>query len=249
MKSLIRRRGVMIAVAVIALMTLTAGTAAAAANKAKFNAVGGVGLVGLAPGGSADSTFTFDEDGAIESIEVHTIGEVVFGVIAQVTACKESDKKSGTACDGVITALTDASLFSTHESVVKLMVTEQPHFDPIFTEVVIGTLKGKLDAELTLVGAVGSLEGNAELKIRSTAPATYACVVGLGPTFGPIRWCQIPGTALIPVDLHVEDTGNFEVAGEGVEMKGELTVIVDSTLIGATTGTIVISNGKAEFGD
>jgi hypothetical protein len=53
---------------------------------------------------------------------------------------------------------------------------------------------------------------------------------------------------LIPVELHVKDTGKFTVAGTGVTLKGKLDVRVDTTPFTGVSGSIKIKKGKAEFG-
>ncbi|MCH8229750.1 MAG: hypothetical protein IIA53_05415, partial [Chloroflexi bacterium] len=85
-KNLIRSRGLMIAIAVIALMTLTAGVAAAASMKAKFDAAGSVSSVGLEFGAVVDSKFKI-KHGEIKSIKIKTIGESVGGDLTSTSNC------------------------------------------------------------------------------------------------------------------------------------------------------------------
>lgn len=204
-KNLIPKRGVMIAVAVIALMTLTAGVAAAAASKAKFSALGEVAEVGLPVGGVVTSEFKMRKNGEIKSVKIHTVGELVLGGIGAVTSCKEKGKHSEGACDDVkalLVGTTGSGILSIHESEAKLKVTEQPHiyavpFPPFSVETIGGKLKGKLEAGMTLFGANGDvLTGTGKLKIKGTGIAQYACLLnyfdtgaGVLPIFGPIAMC------------------------------------------------------------
>ena len=273
-KKLMRKRGVMIAIAVIALMTLTAGVAAAASNKAhRIEAVGGVGLVTLTPGGTVGSEFKIKKNDDIKSVKISTIGEVVVGATGVMTKCKEKGKHSAGACDHVDDILTGGSVISMHSSSAKLKVSQQPApylgFGP---EVIWGTLKGKLEATITITGSnLEVLSGPATLKIRSSdLESAYGCLLGVDndlvtPVFGTIQDCidspgpnalshyldPTPGTGpvMVPVELHVVDTGKFEVASGVTEMKGKLKVIVDKLPdgLGGTSGMILISKGKAEF--
>ena len=255
-KRMLYKRSVMIAVAVVALMTLSAGVAAADSLKARFTAQGtDISTVGLHPDfGNVEAEFKFKGDD-ITSINIHTFNEVVsgsFGLDA-VTDCKEPKKNGDAVCDAVSAALDGMPITSIHESEAKLKVTVQPEFNPAFAylgapEVIVGTLKGKLNATLY----VGALTGTADLKIRSTAPATYACFDALGQITGgfvEIDNCQNPGFLLVPVDLHVKDSGSSEVAGAGIELSGNIDVTVDSQLFAYTTGEVTIKKGKAELTD
>jgi hypothetical protein len=263
-----------IALAVVALMTLTAGVAAAKANKAKFETTGNV----LAVGPSIDHSKPYSVDsefkihkksGDYKSVKIHTVNEAVFGFLStEDPKCKESDKKSGTACASVISHLAGASILSTHESRATLKVTAQPadfapdDFPWFEFEVLEGTLKGKLEAELGVVGSAGPLAGDAKLKIRSTAPSKYACytgvIEGLAPFgFAPIYVRAVGSGLMVPVDLHVIDSGNFKVKGVDAAIKGKMTVTVDSTIslsasfepIYVTSGDITIDKSHAEFGN
>ena len=249
--NLIRKRGVMIAIAVVALLTLTAGVAAASSNKATFKANGVVQAIGLFHGSSVDSTFNVNKKGKIKSVDIHTVNEFFQGAITDVTKCKEAKKNTAPVCGDLATLLTTGSVFSLHTSDARLRVTKQPHpySDAIPVEVITGRLRGNLVANFTLAdGAVGGVAG---LKIRGKMPASYACVVGgtpAAPVFGPIVACQFGPGLLVPFELHVKDTGRFTVNGVDSEIKGKLTVRVDSDPINGVSGTIKIQKGKAEFG-
>jgi hypothetical protein len=146
-----------------------------------------------------------------------------------------------------------------------------------FAESISGTLKGRLKAEMATESADTTqlLTGTGNLKVRSTegTVSTYGCLLvlymatppdpnSIVPIFGPISKCiDNPGPnpltisvdpsfespVMVPVDLHVTDTGMFEVSDESIAIKGKLKVVVDSTLGGTTTGTIEITKGKAKI--
>ena len=108
-KNLLRKRGVLITLAVVALMALTAGTVVAAATKShKVEAVGGVVGVGLNIGGTVESDFKI-KDGVIKSVKIETDGEGFGGGIVAMTACTEKGKHSVGAC-------TDAGVRPTRNS-------------------------------------------------------------------------------------------------------------------------------------
>lgn len=264
-KNLIRSRGLMIAIAVIALMTLTAGVAAAAANKAKnIEAVGGVGVVALSPGGTVESKFRINKKtGEIKSVKIKTVGEVVGGAIGAVTNCEEKGKHSAGACAAVEAILIGSSVLSIHASTATLKVIAQPN--PFL---LVGTVRGSLKAKLTLTALGGEeLVGSAKLRIRNTAlPSVYGCLVGVdivgNPIFDVIQVCidaPGPNSFLFPVaggppagpvmasvELHVTDTGRFNVASDMTEMKGKLSVTVDF-VGGVASGPIFITKGQATF--
>ncbi|MBT4125115.1 MAG: hypothetical protein HOJ22_02930 [Chloroflexi bacterium] len=270
-KKMFYKRSVMIAIAVMALMTLTAGVAAAKANKANFSTSGDVLGVALSTNPlnppSVTTEFKLDKKTSdIKSVKIHTVNEQVFGMLsAAAPDCKESDKKSGTACDSVTAILAGAFIESTHESTATLKVTKQPEYYEVvpftgaYIHVITGTLKGKLAADLDATGSQGLLEGTAKLKIRGTDQVRYACVVGgtpLEPVFGLIDHCQFGPGLLVPIELHVKDTGNFKIEGADSSVRGKLTVTVDSgfALVDGevqfvTTGGIEISKAMAEFGN
>ena len=54
-----------------------------------------------------------------------------------------------------------------------------------------------------------------------------------------------PGPALVPVVLHVEDKGKFEVSSEDSMIKGKINVIVHGTGGDETGSTLLISKGQA----
>ncbi|MCH7984431.1 MAG: hypothetical protein IIC28_10735 [Chloroflexi bacterium] len=273
-KKYLHNRGLMIAIAVIALMTLTAGTAVAASMKAKnIEAVGGVGEVGLDLGGTVDSKFKI-KDGVIKSVKIKTVGEGFGGLIGAVINCEEKGSHSAGACTKAGDILNGAGVLSTHTSTAKLKVISHT------PGALVGTLKGKLKADLTIAGANGEvLTGTAQLKIRSTdIPSVYSCLLGIDldllpaivPVFGLIQTCvdspgpnalgiyhvlsgtypldPAAGPVLVPVVLHVVDTGKFKVESDETEMKGKISVTVNS-VGGVTTGPILITKTKAEFGD
>ena len=258
-KNLIPKRGVMIAVAVIALMTLTAGVAAAASMKAKFDAAGSVSSVGLEFGAVVDSKFKI-KHGDIKSIKIKTIGESVGGDLTSTSNCTGACAELDAALLGDVT--------SVHESKVTLKVTFQPGDHPDFPhlagiEVIGGNLRGKLKAKLTISGSEGDLTGKANLKIKGTATSYYACLVGAG--FGTIQDCidapgphsfavqltggPAVGPVLIPIDLHVKDSGNFKVENESTKITGKIVVTVDDVipLVVPATGVITVTKGKAKF--
>ena len=284
-KRLIYKRGVMIAIAVIALMTLTAGVAAAASAKAKFEADGIVGSVGLAPGGTVESEFKIAKNGRIKNVTIGTVGEAFGGVITNVDPCEEKGKHSEGACDAVDIALLGGTVISVHESTAKLKVIGDPFPNPAFgpeAEFIAGTLKGNLVATMGVESSDDSqfLSGTGKLRVRSTegTVSVYGCLLtlilpnpadpeNLIPVFADLDYCisnpgpnpltvtVTPATqadwlvspVMIPVDLHVTDTGKFEVSDDSMSLKGKIKVVVDSTLGGATTGTIEIDKGVAKL--
>lgn len=270
-KNLIRKRSVLIAVAVIALMTLTAGTAVAGARQATHvEAFGEVDFVGLTPGGTVGSKFNTKRNGDIRTVKIKTVGEFVSGTIVAMTACDEKGKHSEGACDAADAILDGGGVLSVHSSSVKLKVTQQPAlYFGVGPEVIYGTLKGRLNATFDIIGGNGEvLSGSAKLKIRSTAlESAYGCLLGVdddlvSPVFGLIQACidspgpnalshyldPTPGTGpvMVPVELHVKDTGRFKVASDMTQMKGKLSVTVDS-VGGVATGAILITKGRATF--
>ena len=278
--NMLKKRSVMIAIAVIALMTLTAGVAAATASSAKFSAVGSVAAAGLDLGSSVESEF--DIDGSkIKSITITTVGEAVVGSIDLITRCTEDDKLSGTVCDDLDDLLAPSGVFSIHTSTAVLKVKRQEHlYAPQFgipIPVVSGTLKGELGGVLLINASGDTLVGTADLKIKSTGLSSYACLIGIGtstsgPLWGAIGACQADpgpnnlalihptfgylfdpdgGPVLVPLELHVLDTGVFEVVGvtTDVEINGNLSVSVDSSPLMGTTGRILITKGEVTFFD
>ena len=256
-KKYLHNRGLMIAIAVIALMTLTAGTAVAASMKAKFSAAGAVSSV--SPGGTVESEFKI-KNGEIKSIKIHTTGEGVGGELTSVFDCTGECTAAGDALLG--------SISSTHESRVRLKVTYQPAPHPLAVvtgfeylatfEVVGGDLRGKLKAVLTVIGSEGTLVGKAKLKIAGTSTSYYACLTAAPSAtppfgFGPIAVCAselgaAAGAILVPIDLHVEDTGNFKVKNEFAKVTGKISVVVDNVFpLGPVTGPISVTKGKATF--
>lgn len=279
-------RALMIAIAVVALMTLTAGVAAAASMKAhKIEAVGGIGLVGLAPGGTVESKFHIDKKtGDLKSVKIRTIGETVGGLIGAVTACEPKGKHSGGACiqlGELLVGSTGSTVLSIHESSATLRVSGPIHeyhpFVPI--PVISGNLKGSLKATMNIYGANGEiLTGKGSLKIKSSElESSYGCLLNVtedeelpaghpdkySPNFGTIEMCMaapgpnplVIGTlaegpyspVLVPVELHVVDTGKFDVKSDVSKLKGSLMVSVDTSPFGPTSGLISITKGKAEF--
>ena len=264
-KKFIYKRSVMIALTVFALMTLTAGVAAAASMKAKFDALGTVDSVGFAGDATVVSKFKIKND-LIKSINIHTNGEMVGGEITSVFNCTGE-------CSMVDDALLNGIVSSTHESKAKLNVTFQPGIHPFappptaFThplwylntfEVVGGDLKGSLKAKLDVEGSEGTLSGKANLKIKSTATSYYACADGPPsaiPPFGlgPIAHCAdeawvAAGAILVPVELHVVDTGNFNVKNDSVKVSGKIAVTVNHPVpLAPVGGSIEITKGKATF--
>ena len=169
--------------------------------------------------------------------------------------------------------LTSGCVISMHSSSARLKVSQQlaPYlgFSP---EVIWGTLKGKLEATIAITGSnLEVLSGPAALKIRSSDDeSAYGCLLGVDndlvtPVFGTIQDCidspgpnalshyldPTPGTGpvMVPVELHVVDTGKFKISSGVTEMTGKLKVIVDKLPdgLGGTSGMILISKGKAEF--
>ncbi len=272
-KNLIRKRGVMIAVAIIALTTLTAGTVAATSNSAKFDAVGSVIGVGLNPGGTVGSDFDI-KNGRIKSVTITTNGEAVIGSINAISRCKEEDQLSGTVCDDLGGLLVPSSVFSIHTSTAELKVSRQEHlYAPQFgipIPVISGILKGELEGVLTIVANGDLLVGAAELEIKGTGLSSYACLLGVDsdfvtPVWGAIQTCidspgpnalgfyldPAAGPVMVPLELHVRDSGEFEVTGvyTGVEIEGKLTVTVDSSPLIGTTGQIRIKKATVAFAE
>jgi hypothetical protein len=268
-KSLIRRRSVLIAVAVIALMTLTAGVAAAHSAKEKFSANGVVGFVGLAPGGTVESKFRVTDEGAIKSIKVRTIGEAVGGMITGVT-CKKDKRHGDGTCPLTTDLLTYGGVLSIHESSAKLKVTS-PAYEIVLdealppAEVVNGTLKGKLKAELGIESADKTrlLTGTAKLNIKSTpgTESTYGCLLTLAvnpydpegdllPIFGSLATCiAFPGPnpltispSPMPEDLIVSPVMVPLVLF--VTDKGEFTVSDDDAKLKGKL-KVVVASGPA----
>lgn len=268
-KRFVYKRGVVIALAVVALMTLTAGVAAAAGAKAKFTASGDVGLVGLQAGSSTvESEFKTRKDGSIKSVVISTVGEGVFGTEGDMTmdTCTEKGKHSEGACDVTGAILNGGTVVSVHSSEAKLKVlAETP-------TALVGTLKGRLHANISLVGAINPdtlqpvdvLEGPGTLRIRSTdLTSTYVCLQP-GPGAGPVPGIEVTliascmaatgpqvfglGPVLVPIELHVIDTGRFDITSpySGINMKGKLSVTVDSAG-GVTSGEILVTKGTANI--
>ena len=117
-----------------------------------------------------------------------------------------------------------------------------------------------------MVGGGGPITGAANLEIESTGTAYYACFTGAAPYgFGSIQDCiEAPGPhsfmvstggpaagpVLLPIELHVMDSGRFNIQNGSVEINGRLAVTVDSLAIsGLVSGEIVVTEGKAQFGD
>lgn len=258
-KKMFYKRSVMIAFAVVALMTLTAGVAAAKANSVKFDATGIVLEVGLVTGGTVDSTFEYKKNGSIKSIEIVTSGEGVGGAITDVTECE----KPGAACDELTTLLENNGVVSLHDSTATLKVEGGIQLHPTYAfEIVSGTLKGNLASTLVIgqPESTPDLVGSTDLKIKSTANASYGCFDGTW--FTAITECEGEGTfglsnVLIPVELHVKDTGKFAVSnahlGGGDVVTGKIKVVVDSVLdlmsptLFDTSGSIEIKKGRATF--
>lgn len=269
-KRLIYKRGVMIALAVVALMTLTAGVAAAASNEArKIEAIGGVGGVGLNLGGTVGSHFKIT-DGVINKVKITTVGEGFGGLIGAVTACEQKGEHGEGACDSAGDILNGALIESTHKSKATLNVL----FINEVTQTLVGTLKGSLKADLRITGAnLEVLDGHANLKINSgVGPSAYNCLVGVdflgSPIWGLIQTCvdspgpnalgvfdvssrtypldPTAGPVLVPVELHVVDTGKFHVKNDSGKIEGKISVTVDS-VGGVASGVIVISEGEATF--
>lgn len=282
-KKYLYKRSVMIAIAVVALMTLTAGVAAAASVKAKKIEIdGGIGLVTLDLGSTVKTKFRTDkESGAIKSVEIKTDGELIFGQLGAMLGCEEKGKRSEGACLLASDALSGAGIASSHKSTAKLSnIVYQD------ANVVVGTLKGSLKADLTVSSLTGEvLTGKANLRIKSSAaPTTYTCIHGIDPTsqlpvpatiqdcqdakgkkelglvvltpLGPIYIdpvTQLPdpdskaGPILVPVDLHVLDTGTFHVKSASTKIKGKIAVSVDTAPPGTQQGVISITKAEATF--
>jgi len=279
-KRLIYKRGVMIAIAVIALMTLTAGVAAAASAKAKnINAVAGVTGVGLSETSTVKSDFRIKDD-VIKSVQIRTKGENVGGQVYgfDVDSCKEKGKHSDGACLAAAELLGGATIASTHNSVARLTVVDATA--GTLTGTLKGELKSNLSVT-SLGGDV--LDGKANLRIRSKGElSTYVCLLGVagdGITQipGPIQACvDSPGPnsigfydadelfgnglyplgggpVLVPVDLHVTDTGSFSVKSDttGTKFSGKIQVVIDAPPTtpehGPFAGTMTITKGEATF--
>lgn len=273
------KRSVMIAVAVIALMTLTAGVAAAASNSTKFTAKGEVLGVGLPVGGTVKSDFSYKSNGKIKSVVINTAGEQVGGAIFSVK-CSEHGKKGGEACTALKGILAPSGVLSVHSSTATLKVKKQPHpyevsFQAEPVEVISGSLKGELDANLGIGGNGENFGGAVHLKIKGRKHTSYGCLLGLAPSgqpapnhlfpvFGVIAQCEgvsgleLPvvdwtgiasaSPVLVPLELHVTDTGKFTVYGDaGTVISGNLKVTVDSDPNTGTSGKIQIKKGKATF--
>ncbi|MDA1279308.1 MAG: hypothetical protein O3B95_04620 [Chloroflexi bacterium] len=219
-KNIIHRRGAMIAIAVIALMAMTAGTALAAAGKAKFEADGIVVLVGLSPGGTVESDFKIKKNGDIKSVEVHTVGEVVGGAITSLAPCEEKGKHSAGACGLTTAALLGSTVISVHESSAKLDVTTQRYpltiAPGVEIEVIDGTLKGKLSANMAVESFDDSqlLIGSGKLKVRSTegTVSTYGCLLTLVATVPLLDITEPPAPGQLlpffgPIDACVASPG------------------------------------------
>jgi hypothetical protein len=54
------------------------------------------------------------------------------------------------------------------------------------------------------------------------------------------------GPVMVPIELHVKDSGSFMISSETTTLKGKIEVTVDSGLTG-TSGTITLSKGSATF--
>ncbi len=256
-KRFIFKRSAMILIVIVAMMTLTAGVAVAAGAKAKFTASSDVGLVGLEPGVSTvESKFKVRNDGTIKSVKILTVGEGVFGAEGDMVmdSCVEKGEHSEGACEAAGNILNGGTVLSVHSSKAKLKVLFQD--DPVNPTFLVGTLKGKLNATISLIAPGGAdvLSGPGKLKIRSSAlPSTYICI-GAGGAPLLINDCMaasgpqpfLVGPTLVPFELHVVDTGKFDITSEisGIRMKGKLKVTVDS-VGGVTTGEILVTKGKA----
>lgn len=272
-KKFIYKRSVMIALAVVALMTLTAGVAAATAGQVKFKAEGAVSSVGLPAGGSVLSEFNYGKKDKLKSVTISTFGEGVGGYLADVKC-----KKKNELCGDVESLLESNGLVSFHDSVATLKVQGTPKFDPKFPfapEVIKGKLNGNLGSALFIdqnpTAPPMDLYGSADLKIKSKKSAKYGCLTALG--FASIATCvtfaetEVAGfigvdPVLIPVELHVKDTGTFwasdspapEFIDPTVIVEGDITVVVDSVLVfdgsgivPVTSGTIKIKKGIGTF--
>jgi len=285
-KRLIYKRGVMIAIAVIALMALTAGVAAAASSKAKNVEVdGGIAVVTLDLGSTVDTKFKTDKStGAVKSVKIKTGGELIFGQLGLVDllTCEEKGKHSDGACLLANAALSGAGIESSHNSTAVLSnIVYQDEF------VLVGSLEGSLKANLKVSSLTGDvMTGKAKLNIASSvAPSTYVCIYGVDPSQNPVQAplqaCQdakgkqelgvvgavtplgpvyidpatgLPdpdsnaGPILVPVDLHVLDTGTFSVKSESAKIKGKIAVSVDTNPVpGSLQGVISITDANATF--
>jgi len=263
LRNLITKRPIVVTLTVLALVVLSAGVVSAAGAKAKFTAHSDVALVGLDPGNSAvESVFKTKKNGTIQSVRVNTFGEGVFGATGGMVmdACEEKGKHSAGACVEAGAILNGGTAISVHNSTAKLKVVYQDEYN------LVGTLKGRLNAEISLIAGDGSgvFVGPGSLRIRSTElPSIYGCIVldpgaispanpnGIVPL--PIATCQATEgpqifglqPTLVPLELHVRDTGRFDLdnAVTGDEIRGKLEVTVDS-VGGVTTGQINVTKGK-----
>ena len=170
-------------------------------------------------------------------------------------SCTEKGKQSAGACVATGNVLDGGTVMSIHSSTAKLKVIFQdPSAEPMF---LVGSLKGKLAATITMSSSGGDvLSGPGTLKIRSSdLPSTYICL-GAGFVQVPLADCidaSGPKTfgddpVMIPVELHVVDTGKFSIesATSGIQMSGKLEVVVDISGIG-TSGKIEVTKGRAIF--
>jgi hypothetical protein len=212
LSNLIKKRPIVVTIAVLALVVLSAGVVSAASAKAKFDASGIVQNVGLAPGGSVESNFKYKKNGAeLNKIEINTVGEAVAGFITEIPKCEEKGKHSEGVCDDVTDALLGNAIISVHSSSAVLKVTQQPAVVtlPLIgdVEVVKGKLKGELAAGINVAELPDlfppTMTGTGSLKIRSTkgTESTYACLITILtntpkvasshiPVFGPIAACE-----------------------------------------------------------
>ncbi|MDG0865501.1 hypothetical protein [Candidatus Lucifugimonas marina] len=270
-KKMFYKRSVMIAIAVVALMTLTAGVAAAASAKAKkIDALGGVGGVGLDLGGTVDSKFKIKND-VIKNVKITTNGEGFGGLVAAMTGCEPHGKHSATACGSAGDILNGALIESAHKSKATLDVIA---FDA-GTQTLVGTLKGSLKADLKITGANAEvLVGSAKMNIASgELPSYYNCLIGINiatgaPIWGLMQSCidadgpqalglfdtgsgtypldPSAGPVLVPTELHVVDTGKFDVKNDDSKLSGKISVTAD-VVGGVASGPIVITKGKGSF--
>ena len=249
------KRGVVIAVAVVALMSLTAGVAAAATLKAiNVSALGSVTSVGLAEGSTVKSKFSFDESGAISSVKIHTKGEVILGTIDAMTGCDPKKPKHVGVCPMVDELLSGGGVLSQHSSKATLTVVAADSIEGI--PVLWGFLDGKLNANVNFTGGGGEeMSGKAKLHISSpgftpTDMSAYACI-GAGGIPTAIEACVADKghntfglePVIAPIVLNVVDTGKIKLNGSAGKLNGDLQVSVFSAP-GTTIGGIALSDGK-----
>jgi hypothetical protein len=91
--------------------------------------------------------------------------------------------------------------------------------------------------------------GPIALCIASPGPNAFGIYLGdvVGDGSGVYPLDPTAGPVLVAPELHVVDTGKFDVRSDQTRMKGRISVTVDSSG-GVTTGPILITKSEAEFG-